>query len=339
MDNVSQLLAWIGDNEAVLSGIAAVIAIIAVLLALSSRTFGLFRKSGGDSNSVTAETEAKKLPQEIHYTSVSGGLKIAWSSAGSGHPLVRSLGWFTNLEKERESPISSAFCQKLASRFQLIRYDGRGMGLSERNVDTFSAETSLEDLEAVIDASGLEKFALLGMSEGGSTAIGDAAKHPERVSHLVIWGSFLVSPHPDDVPQIGPIARLIPQHWGGNSAAFHQMFTATFIPDGNAAENQLFNDLQRTSATPETAAAFLKGISHIDIRDIARTVNTPALVLHRKGDLAVPVKYGKEVAAQLPNARLVLLEGNNHWFLTEDESLDPVIHLIDEFVNQGTAAK
>ena len=339
MENVSQLLAWIGDNEAVLSGIAAVIAITAVLLALSSRTRGLFRKSGVDSDTVTPETEAKKLPQEIRYTRVADGLKIAWSSAGSGYPLVRSLGWFTNLEMEWDSPISSAFCQKLASRFQLIRYDGRGMGLSDRNVDTFSPETRLEDLEAVIDASRIDKFALLGMSEGGSTAISYAAKHPERVSHLVIWGSFLVSPDLDDVPQIAPIARLIPKHWGGDSAAFHQMFTATFIPDGNAAENQLFNDLQRTSATPETAAVFLKSISNIDIRDVAGTVSTPALVLHRKGDLAVPVKYGKEVAAQLPNARMVLLEGSNHWFVTEDESLDPVIHLIDEFVNQGTAAK
>jgi len=335
MDNVSQLLAWIGEHEAVLSGIAAALAIVAVILALSSRTFGLFRRRNGDSRSVAAESAAKKLPQEIRYTRVSNGLKIAWSSAGTGYPLVRSLGWFTNLEMEWDSPISSAFCQKLASRFQLIRYDGRGMGLSDRDVIEFNADTRLEDLEAVIDASGIDEFALIGMSEGGSTAIKYAAKHPERVSHLVIWGSFLVTPDPDDVPQIAPIARLVPKHWGGDSEAFHQMFTATFLPDGNAAENELFNELQRTSATPETAAAFLIGMNEIDVRDVVGDVKVPALVLHRKGDLAIPVKYGKEVAAELPNSKLVLLEGNNHWIVTEDESVDHVINMIEEFVNVG----
>ncbi len=335
MDNVSQLLAWIGENEAVLSGVAAVIAITAVLLALSSRTFGLFRKGNGNSRPMPDESAAGKLPQEIRYTRVSDGLKIAWSSAGSGYPLVRSLGWFTNLEMEWDSPISSAFCQKLAGRFQLIRYDGRGMGLSDRDVFEFNADSRLEDLEAIIDASGIEKFALLGMSEGGSTAIRYAAKHPERVSHLVIWGSFLVAPDPDDVPQMAPIARLVPKHWGGDSTAFHQMFTATFLPDGNAAENALFNEMQRTSATPETAAAFLMSTTKIDVRDVAGNVNVPALVLHRKGDLAVPVKYGKEVAAELPNSKLVLLDGSNHWFVTEDASIDRVINMIEEFVNGG----
>ena len=339
MDSVNQLLAWIGAHEAVLSGIAAALAIVAVVLALSSRTFGLFRKGNGDSNSVNPESETKKLPQEIRYTRVADGPRIAWASAGSGYPLVRSLGWFTNLEMEWDSPISSAIWQKLASRFQLIRYDGRGMGLSDRDVMEFNAETRLEDLEAVVEASGVEKFALLGLSEGGSTAIKYAAKHPDRVSHLVIWGSFLATPSRDDVPQIAPIARLVPKHWGGDSAAFHQMFTATFLPDGNAAENKLFNDLQRTSATPETATAFLMAMNEIDVRDVAGDVKVPALVLHRKGDLAIPVKYGKEVAAELPNSKLVLLEGNNHWFVTEDEGIEYVISLIEEFVGDESVAK
>ena len=204
MDNVTNLLAWIGENEAVLSGVAAVIAITAVLLALSSRTAGMLRQRNDDLKPAASDAPANKLPQEIRYTRVADGLKIAWASAGSGYPLVRSLGWFTNLEKEWESPISSAFCQKLASRFQLIRYDGRGMGLSDRDVLEFTAETRLEDLEAVIEASGIERFALMGMSEGGSTAIKYAAKYPDRVSHLVLWGTFLATPGPDDVPQIAP---------------------------------------------------------------------------------------------------------------------------------------
>lgn len=335
MESIGGLFAWIGENEAVLSGIAAVIAIAAVLLAVSSRTFGLFRRNNGNAESQVESVATNKLPQEIRYCRVGSGTRVAWSMAGSGYPLIRSLGWFTNLEKEWDSPVSSAFCQKLASRFQLIRYDGRGMGLSDRDVSEFSSATRLEDLEAVIEASGVEKFALMGMSEGGTTAIRYAAKYPERVSHLIIWGGFLAPPSIEDVPQFASIARLIPKHWGSESDAFHQMFTATFLPDGNAAENKLFNDLQRTSAAPETVAAFMATISEIDVRDIAREVNAPSLVLHRKGDLAIPVRFGKEVAAELPNSKLVLLEGSNHWFVTEDKTVDHVISLIEEFVAGG----
>ena len=335
MESLGVLLGWIGENEAVLSGVAAVVAIAAVLLAISSRTFGLFRKKNGNGESPVNAAVTKKLPQEIRYCRVGHGTRVAWSTAGSDYPLIRSLGWFTNLEMEWDSPVSSAFCQKLANRFQLIRYDGRGMGLSDRDVSEFSPQTRLEDLEAVIDASGVEKFALLGMSEGGSTAIRYAAKHPERVSHLIIWGGFLVPPSIEDVPQFASFARLIPKHWGSKSEAFHQMFTATFLPDGNAAENKLFNDLQRTSATPDTAAAFMASVAEIDVREIAGEVNVPALVLHRKGDLAIPVKFGKDVAAELPNSKLILLEGSNHWFVTEDKTVDHVIGLIEEFVSDG----
>lgn len=338
MASVGGLLGWIGENEAVLSGVAAVIAIAAVLLAVSSRTFGLFRKKNANAKSPVESAATNKLSQEIRYCRVGQDTRVAWSTAGSGYPLIRSLGWFTNLEMEWDSPVSSAFCQKLANRFQLIRYDGRGMGLSDRNVGEFSTQTRLEDLEAVVDASGVEKFALMGMSEGGSTAIRYAAKHPERVSHLIIWGGFLVPPSIEDVPQFASFARLIPKYWGSESNAFHQMFTATFLPDGNAAENRLFNDLQRTSAAPETVAAFMATVAEIDVRDIASEVDVPSLVLHRKGDLAIPVKYGKEVAAELPNSKLVLLEGANHWFVTEDAVVDDVISLIDEFISDGGGA-
>jgi pimeloyl-ACP methyl ester carboxylesterase len=310
MDWLTQLFGWIAEHESVLSGIAAAIVIVGVIAAFSSRTLGFFRSGVKDTDAKPEPAEIK-IQQQIRYCRLDNGCKIAWASAGSGYPLVRSLGWFTNLELEWNSPASAPFWQALARKFQLIRYDGRGMGLSDRNVDEFSPATRLEDLEAVIEASGLEKFALFGMSEGGSTAIKYAHKYPERVSHLIIWGSFLVAPTPDDVPQFTAIARLVPKYWGSDSAAFHQMFTASFLPDGNAAQNELFNEIQRTSATPETAFKFLKSIGSVDVRDIASSVNVPTLVMHRKGDLAIPVRFGQELAAQMPNARLELLEGSN----------------------------
>ena len=333
MDAIGHLFSWIAEHESVLSGVAAVIAIAAVVLALSSRTLGLFRSRRRANDSGTGRP-ARKIPQEIRYCRTADGHRVAWSSAGSGYPLVRSLGWFTNLEMEWDSPVASAFWQKLASRFRLLRYDGRGMGLSDRDVETFSPDTRLADLEAVVDASGLERFALMGMSEGGSTALRYAHRHPERVSHLVIWGSFLKTPSSRDVPGFSDIAKRTAEYWGTTSTVFHQMITAMFLPDGNAAENKLFNDLQRTSATPAVAASFLKSLGQIDVRDIAPAVATPTLVLHRKGDLAIPVAYGREFASSLPNARIELLEGNNHWFVTEDDSVDHVIDLIDAFVRK-----
>jgi pimeloyl-ACP methyl ester carboxylesterase len=333
MDWLTQLFGWIAEHESVLSGIAAAIVIVGVIAAFSSRTLGFFRSGVKDTDAKPEPAEIK-IQQQIRYCRLDNGCKIAWASAGSGYPLVRSLGWFTNLELEWNSPASSPFWQALASKFQLIRYDGRGMGLSDRNVDEFSPATRLEDLEAVIEASGLEKFALFGMSEGGSTAIKYAHKYPERVSHLIIWGSFLVAPTPDDVPQFTAIARLVPKYWGSDSAAFHQMFTASFLPDGNAAQNELFNEIQRTSATPETAFKFLKSIGSVDVRDIARSVNVPTLVMHRKGDLAIPVRFGQELAAQMPNARLELLEGSNHWMAAEKpEDISGITALINDFIS------
>jgi len=331
MDAIAAIFAWIAEHEAVLSGIAAVIAIAAVLLALSSRTLGLFRKSAPTGS---GGSEARRLSQVIRYCRTADGHRIAWASVGDGYPLVRSLGWFTNLEMEWDSPVSSAFCQKLASRFQLVRYDGRGMGLSDRDVEEFDAESRLADLEAVIDASGLERFALMGMSEGGTTALTYAAKHPDRVSHLVIWGSFLRAPSAREVPQLAAVSRLVEKFWGTDNPAFHQAFTATFLPDGNAAENRLFNELQSKSASGKVVSRFMRGLSTIDVSALAPTVHTPTLVLHRKGDLAIPVRYGKEFAELMPNARLILLDGSNHWFVTEDESVDYVIGLIEEFVRE-----
>ena len=122
------------------------------------------------------------------------------------------------------------------------------------------------------------------------------------------------------------------QYWGSESAAFHQMFTAMFLPEGNAAENKLFNEMQRTSATPETAVAFVKSMDDVDVRDIATEVNIPALVMHRKGDLVIPVKYGQHIAAQLPNAHMVLLDGSNHLMFTEEADMNHIVGVIDDFI-------
>jgi len=333
MDWLSQGIDWIANKEALLSGIAAVVAIVAIISAFGSRIFKLLRARTDNSNSTDQVIpENQPLRQEVRYCKLPNESKIAWASTGNGYPIIRSLGWFTNLDVEWNSPVAASFWNRISRQYQLIRYDGRGMGLSDRDVEEFSHDTRLEDLEAVIDASGLEKFALMGLSEGGPTAIRYAWKYPDRVSHLILWGSFLTSPSIEDVPQIAAIAAQIPKFWGSDSVAFHQMFTATFLPDGNADQNKLFNELQRTSASPESAFNFIRSIPRIDVRDIASEIKVPTIVLHRKGDLAVPCKYGQDIAAHIPNAQIELLEGNNHWMISGDDDIDYIAGLIEDFV-------
>ncbi len=335
MSWINEAFGWIAEQESVLSGIAAAIAIAAVVIALGTKLVSTLR----DNRVARAAREptdvgpaGTRLPQEIRYVRTADDCKVAWSSAGEGYPLIRSLGWFTHLEREWNSPVASPFWQMIAANFHLIRYDGRGIGMSDREFDSFSEASRLEDLEAVVDAAGVEKVALLGMSEGGATAIRYAVKYPQRVSHIVFWGSFLRTPDATALPQLHAIAQLVPEHWGSDNEAFHQMFTATFLPDGDAQENRFFNDMQRASATPRSAGKFLASIGGIDVSDVAGEVNCPCLVLHRRGDLAIPLQYGRDLAAQLPDAKLVVLEGRNHWNTTHEKDLHDIAEQIKRFV-------
>jgi pimeloyl-ACP methyl ester carboxylesterase len=330
---LSRTFDWIATHEAILSGIAAAVAIVGVALTILIRASHLLRdrRAGGRAAPEAAATldppqqegpwNATASTQEIHYCTTHDGVRIAWSSVGEGPPLVRALGWFTNLETEWNHPDRRQVWEQLALRHRLIRYDGRGIGLSEREVDHFDADTRLADLEAVIEAAGVDRFALMGISEGGTTAIAYAARHPERVTHLVLWGSFLgLAPFTaTDAKRWEALYGLIETGWGGDSPAFRQLFTALFLPDGTAEQNQHFNELQRTSATPQTARHFLTSVSQLDVREEAPQVRAPTLVMHRSGDLVVPLDEGRKLAAAVPGARMVTLPGNNHYMMWQEE--------------------
>jgi pimeloyl-ACP methyl ester carboxylesterase len=335
MELLTRALNWLVSHESVLSGIAAAAGILGVLFAFSVRSYS-YVKSRVDNGSSSPNEGAKKKAVsnrlQVRYSQLPDGHRIAWASSGAGFTLVRSLGWFSNLDVEANSPVASAFWDRLARNQTLLRYDGRGIGLSDRDIDEFSADTRLEDLESVIDASGVDKLALLGLSEGGPTAIRYAAKHPERVACLILWGSFLSAPTKRDVPQFMSLAEQTRDYWGKDTNAFHQMFTALFLPEGNSEQNKLFNKMQRASSTADTADRFFRSIMDSDVRGLAPGLQVPTLVLHRRGDLVVPYKYGQEIAAQLPNAEMVLLEGSNHWMICEEDDTDYVVGLIEDFI-------
>jgi pimeloyl-ACP methyl ester carboxylesterase/DNA-binding CsgD family transcriptional regulator len=281
------------------------------------------------------------MEQQIRFCTTSDGVRIAYATVGRGPPVVRVLGWFTHLELDWEALWVKAAVQAMASKYTYVRYDGRGMGLSDRGVTDFSVEAQVKDLEAVIDAVEHPKLALYAVSQGGPVAINYAVRHPERVSHLVLYGAFARFPPPRDEQQAQlrqALVTIVRQGWGSDSPAFRQTFTAMFLPDADAERSRWFNDLQRASTSGENAANLLfQMINNYDVTDLLPAVSTPTLVFHCRGDHAVPFKSGRELAAAIPNARFVPLDGNNHALGMEEPAWQILQQTLEEFLGRGEA--
>ena len=286
----------------------------------------------------TRRSNVGSYAQEIRFCTTEDHVSLAYACVGAGHPLVRALGWFSHLEVEWEWPAGRRFWERLARRHLLVRYDGRGIGLSDRHIDEISLETRVRDLEAVVAAAGVDRFALLGTSEGGATAITYAARHPDRVSHLILYGAFgqLIEDEREREKRAALIT-LIRQGWGSDAAVFRQVFTGMFLPDGDAEQVRYFNAMQRVSASPEMAARYLGSFSDINVSTIASTIRTPTLVVHRRGDIAVPFERGRKLAALIPRARFFPMEGNNHWLLVDEpEAARIYADAIEQFIDTGS---
>jgi class 3 adenylate cyclase/pimeloyl-ACP methyl ester carboxylesterase len=252
--------------------------------------------------------------QEIAFTTASDGVRIAWSSAGAdAAPVVMVLGWFTHLERGANSPGFNPWTPPLLPKHRVVQYDGRGSGLSDRGVSDYSLEAKLRDLEAVAAAAGLDRFGLYAISAGGSTAIAYAARHPERVTRLAFYGSFAAMDEtPENLQRWRSLPPLVRASWGDDNPAYRQLFTSLFMPEADEISVRTFNEFQRISATPDDAAAFIEAMIEIDARELAPRVRAPTLVVHVRGDRAVPFSLGREIASLVPGARLVGLEGSNH---------------------------
>ncbi|MDP7605180.1 MAG: alpha/beta fold hydrolase [Alphaproteobacteria bacterium] len=290
------------------------------------RPVGSTAKAVGDAN----------LEQEIRFCTSSDGVGLAYASVGSGPPLVKSANWLNHLEYDWESPIWRHVLRDLAAHHRLVRYDARGSGLSDREVSDFSLESRVADLEAVVDAAGLERFALLGISQGCAVSIAFAARQPERISHLVLYGGYLRGRnHRGSVAAAGEaeaLETLIHQGWGQENPAFRQVFTSLFVPDGSAEQMQWFNDLMRITATPETATLIWRALNEIEVSDLAQELSVPTLVLHCREDAIVPFEEGRRMAATIPGARFVALEGRNHLILEHEPAWKRFLAEVEGFL-------
>ena len=278
----------------------------------------------------------KALSQQIRFCKSADGVRLAYATAGTGPPLVKAANWLSHLEHDWRSPVWRPFLEQLARRRTLVRYDERGSGLSDWSVTDLSFESWVRDLEAVVDAVGLERFPLLGISQGGPIAIAYAVRHPERVSHLVLYGSYARGmlqrdPTPLQRDEATTLVGLARVGWGRETPAFRQVFTSLFIPDGTPEQLRWFNDLQRVSTSPENAARLIAELHRLDVRELAAKVGVPTLVLHARHDARIPYEEGRLLAALIPGARFVTLESRNHLLLEGEPALRQFMAEVDDF--------
>jgi pimeloyl-ACP methyl ester carboxylesterase/DNA-binding CsgD family transcriptional regulator len=235
---------------------------------------------------------------------------------------VRPSTWLTHLERDRRSPVWRHWLEELGRSHTVVRFDERGCGLSDHDVDDLSPAAWLADLEAVVDAVGLERFDLLGISQAGPTAIEYAVDHPDRVRRLVLYGTYLrgrLRRSEDERREADMLVALAGVGWGrAASPTFRRAFAAMFLPDGSPEQLDWFVDLQRASCSPETAARIRRARGAVDVADLAPRVSVPTLVIHARDDAVVPFEEGRLVAASIPGARFVPIEGRNHILLADD---------------------
>ena len=261
--------------------------------------------------------------QQIRFCKAPDGARIAIASMGKGPPLLRASHWLSHAEFDGRSPVWAHWLRELSRDHTYIRFDQRGCGLSDWAPPSISFEAWVSDLEAVVDALGLKQFSLFGMSQGGGVSIAYAARHPERVSRLILFGAFaqgilIRNSTEQQREEAEMLAKLIRVGWGRDNAAFRQIFTTQFIPGATQEQQQWFNELERISATPENAAAIIETTYRLDVAELAEKVRVPTLVLHSRNDARIPFDEGKRLAAMIPGARFVPLESYNHILLDNE---------------------
>lgn len=283
-----------------------------------------------------AQSVKKEGPSQIiRFCTAPDGVRLAYAVVGQGPVLVKAANWLSHLEHDWSSPVWRHWLTGLATNHTLVRYDERGCGLSDWDVDEFNLDAWVLDLETVVDALGLERFPLLGISQGASIAVEYAVRHPERVSHLILYGGYIRGRlhrnlTPPQREELDVMIQLIRIGWGKEHPAFRQVFSSLFLPEGTPEQFHAFNELQRISSSPEIAAKIVDGFQAVDVREQAARITQPTLILHAKGDLRIPFEEGRLMAATIPNARLVPLESRNHILLESEPAWG---HFMDE-VNQ-----
>ena len=282
------------------------------------------------------------MTQKVRFCTSFDGTRIAYATSGEGPPLVMSASWLTHLEHQWRSLAWKPWLDYFSSRYTLLRYDSRGCGLSDRDARDLSFETWVRDFECVVDAAGLDRFALLGTCQGGPIAIEYAVRHPERVSHLVLYGTYARGRAkrvdlPMQVEKARVLLELTALGWGEENHAFLQVWASQFQPGGTLEHLRSWSEQQRAATSAETAVKLLGIGWNVDISGSAPRVRCPVLVIHPERDAVVPIEEGRKLAGLIPGCRFVQLDSENHMLLGGEPAWERLFAEVRAFLGDGDA--
>lgn len=270
----------------------------------------------------SGEGGTEPLAQEIRRCATPDGVWLAYALSGQGPPLVRASHWMSHLERDWDSPVWKHWMEGLSSHFRFVRYDQRGNGLSDRDPADLSFEAMIADLESIIDAAGLRRVFLLGISQGCPLSIAYAVRHPERVAGMVLYGGYTRGwrnrGDPREIARREAMGALMREGWGQDDPVFRQMFTSMFIPEGTPEQRDWFNELQRATVSPEVAHRMFEEAANINVENLLPRIRVPTLVMHASRDAVIPFEHGEAMAAKIPGARFLTLESANHILLAHE---------------------
>ncbi|WP_084124872.1 alpha/beta fold hydrolase [Demequina sp. NBRC 110054] len=277
------------------------------------------------------------LPQRIEFCSAADGTRIAYATVGAGPVLLKAANWITHLDLEWESPVWSHWLHGLARDRTLVRYDERGCGMSDHAARSNTFDDWVSDLETVVEASGLERFPLLGVSQGGAVALAYAVRHPERVSRLILAGAYAQGRRvrartQEERAEADLDLDLARVGWEQEDATFMRVFASQFLPHGSVAEWDDFTRFQQRTCPGENAVAFLEEFGRIDVTALVPKVSCPTLILHSRDDRRVPVSQATQLASLIPDSRLVLLDSASHLIGESEPAWQEFLDHIDGFL-------
>jgi pimeloyl-ACP methyl ester carboxylesterase/DNA-binding CsgD family transcriptional regulator len=267
--------------------------------------------------------EHRKVEQRVYFTNSFDGTRIAFAIAGNGPPLVKVANYMSHLEYAWDSPVWVHWLSELTRNHKLVHADERGTGLSDWDVADLSFDAWVRDLEAVVDAANLTRFPLFAMSQAGAVAVAYAARHPDKVSHLILHGAYARGWLNRDltdaqIEEEKLLISLMRVGWGRENHAFRQVFATQLLPDATLEQLHALEEQMRISVSPDNAVRLESEMHRIDVRQLASQIKAPTLIFHSNGDEAVPFNEGRLLASLVPNAQFVALESRNH-LLTENE--------------------
>jgi pimeloyl-ACP methyl ester carboxylesterase/DNA-binding CsgD family transcriptional regulator len=284
------------------------------------------------------------MNQDIRFCTTADGVRLAYAVSGAGPPLVMSSTWLTHLEHQWRSLAWRPWLDAFTREHKVLRYDSRGCGLSDRNVGDLSFETWVRDFECVIEAAAFRQFALVGTCWGGPIAIEYAARHPERVSHLVLYGTYALgrmrwTDLPNEVERARVLLDLTKFGWGQENHAFGQVWASHFQPGGTLDHLRSWCDQQRVAASGDTAVRLLRIGWNVDVRQAARGIKCPVLIVHPERDAVVPIEQARLLASLIPDSRFVQLDSENHMPLADEPAWPRLLAEVRGFLAESSGVR